>query len=171
MLHLVEPIRPDDSEALAVINAVREGDDPLRLAAVKRYDILDTPPEDAFDRITALAAELFDVPVAFIGIVDSDRVWLKSRYGFDVGEFSRTSEPFVSTILSRAPWMSRRARWRWNWMWRTRMGVCRRERSVRCVGRFTVQRHRCSCPAAASRPRPIARLLFACAAARRNGST
>ena len=41
-------------------------DEEARLAAVRRYDILDTPPDGAFDRVTALAARLFGVPIAII---------------------------------------------------------------------------------------------------------
>lgn len=52
-----------------------------RLNALRRYAILDTPPEGAFDRITALAADLLDVPVAMVSLVDSDRVWFKSVHG------------------------------------------------------------------------------------------
>jgi hypothetical protein len=43
------------------------------MEAVKRYDILDTPPDGAFDRITAIAARRFDVPISIISIVDHDR--------------------------------------------------------------------------------------------------
>ena len=52
-----------------------------RLNALRRYAILDTPPEGAFDRITALAADMLDVPVAVVSIVDTDRVWMKSVFG------------------------------------------------------------------------------------------
>ncbi|MDG4856862.1 SpoIIE family protein phosphatase [Streptomyces sp. T-3] len=52
-----------------------------RIAAVRRYDILDTPPDGAFDRIAALAARLFDAPAATVTIVDTDRVWFKAVYG------------------------------------------------------------------------------------------
>lgn len=52
-----------------------------RIAAVRRYDILDTPPDGAFDRIAALAARLFDAPAATVTIVDTDRVWFKAAYG------------------------------------------------------------------------------------------
>ncbi|MBM7173222.1 SpoIIE family protein phosphatase [Streptomyces sp. G44] len=54
-----------------------------RIAAVRRYDILDTPPDGAFDRVAALAARLFDVPVASVTIVDSDRIWFKAAHGLD----------------------------------------------------------------------------------------
>jgi len=56
----------------------------LRLAALKRYDILDTPPEPAFDRLTKLAAEIFDIPIAAIVFPIMGRLWLKSKFGFDL---------------------------------------------------------------------------------------
>jgi diguanylate cyclase (GGDEF)-like protein len=52
-----------------------------RLNALGQYAILDTPAEGAFDRLTALAAGLFDVPIAGISFVDSRRVWFKSLHG------------------------------------------------------------------------------------------
>ena len=52
-----------------------------RLNALRRYAILDTPPEGAFDRITALAAEMLDAPVAMVSLVDANRIWYKSVHG------------------------------------------------------------------------------------------
>jgi diguanylate cyclase (GGDEF)-like protein len=52
-----------------------------RLNALRRYAILDTPPEGVFDRITALAAEMLEVPVAVVSLVDTNRVWYKSIHG------------------------------------------------------------------------------------------
>jgi len=52
-----------------------------RLNALRRYAILDTPPEGVFDRITALAAEMLDVPVAVVSLVDTNRIWYKSVHG------------------------------------------------------------------------------------------
>jgi len=60
-----------------------------RLAALRRYEILDTPPDLAFDRITMLAARLFRVPIAIISIVDRDRIWFKSHHGIDLNETGR----------------------------------------------------------------------------------
>ena len=54
-----------------------------RLAAVRRYDILDTPPDGAFDRVAALAARIFDIPIATVTIVDENRVWFKATRGLD----------------------------------------------------------------------------------------
>ncbi len=60
--------------------------DPDRLQALHRYDILDSAPEDTFDRIADLAAALFDAPIGLITFVDDDRQWHKACVGFDVPE-------------------------------------------------------------------------------------
>jgi eukaryotic-like serine/threonine-protein kinase len=60
-----------------------------RVAAVRDFNLVGTPPDAEFDRITALAARIFEVPVAVISLVDQDRVWLKSRRGLDVSELER----------------------------------------------------------------------------------
>ncbi|MGH9678096.1 MAG: PAS domain-containing protein, partial [Candidatus Acidiferrum sp.] len=70
-----------------------------RLAAVRRYDILDTPPDGACDRITAIAARLFDVPISIISIVDHDRIWFKSHHGLSATETGRDPGLCASTIL------------------------------------------------------------------------
>jgi PAS domain S-box-containing protein len=56
--------------------------DPLRLAAVRRTELLDTPPEEVFDRLTRLAARILDVPATFLSLVDVDRDFYKSCFGF-----------------------------------------------------------------------------------------
>ncbi|HUS61925.1 MAG TPA: GAF domain-containing SpoIIE family protein phosphatase [Acidimicrobiales bacterium] len=76
-----------------------------RLAAVRRYDILDTPPDGAFERITALAARLFDVPIAIVSIVDTDRIWFKSHHGLEVEEIDREPGLCASAILHDGPWL------------------------------------------------------------------
>jgi signal transduction histidine kinase len=76
-----------------------------RLEAVRRYDILDTPADGAFDRITALAARVFGVPISIVSIVDSDRIWFKSRYGVDVTEIPRHPGLCASAILQYEPWL------------------------------------------------------------------
>jgi two-component sensor histidine kinase len=74
-----------------------------RIAAVKRYDILDTPPDGAFDRITAIAARRFDVPISIISIVDHDRIWFKSHHGLNVKQIGRDPGLCASAILSDMP--------------------------------------------------------------------
>ncbi|MFQ4140076.1 PAS domain S-box protein [Nodosilinea sp. PGN35] len=71
-----------------------------RLAALRRYNILDTPPEAGFDRITSLAARLFDVPMALVSLVDESRVWFKSSYGFKGQEIQRHSTFCSYALLS-----------------------------------------------------------------------
>ncbi len=70
-----------------------------RVAAVRRYEILDTPRDGSFDRITAIAARLFDVPISIISIVDHDRIWFKSHYGMEANEVSRDPGLCASAIL------------------------------------------------------------------------
>ncbi|GAC1426337.1 MAG: hypothetical protein NVSMB57_17270 [Actinomycetota bacterium] len=76
-----------------------------RLAAVRRYDVLDTPPDGAFDRITAIAARVFDVPISIVSIVDSDRIWFKSHHGVDVEQIDREPGLCASAILQNEPWI------------------------------------------------------------------
>ena len=59
-------------------------DESDRLAELKALNILDTPREPRFDKITELAADVFDVPMVFLTMVDGDRQWFKSTSGTDV---------------------------------------------------------------------------------------
>ncbi|HCP19568.1 MAG TPA: GGDEF domain-containing protein, partial [Marinobacter hydrocarbonoclasticus] len=56
-------------------------EEPQRLSALEATKLLDTPPEERFDRVTRLAAEAFDVPIALVSLVDRERQWFKSCYG------------------------------------------------------------------------------------------
>jgi sigma-B regulation protein RsbU (phosphoserine phosphatase) len=81
-------------------------DEDRRIEAVRRYDILDTPPDGTFDRITALAARMFRVPIAIVSVVDTDRIWFKSHHGLpDVEEIGRDPGLCASAILQHAPWV------------------------------------------------------------------
>ena len=73
------------------------------MAAVRRYDVLDTPPDGSFDRITALAARRFGVPISIISIVDHDRIWFKSHHGLAVTQIDREPGLCASAILSSDP--------------------------------------------------------------------
>lgn len=77
-----------------------------RLAAVRRYDILDTPPDGSFDRITALAASLFKVPISIISLVDHDRVWFKSHHGLEgVTQIGKEPGLCASAIVQNGAWI------------------------------------------------------------------
>lgn len=71
--------------------------DKARLAALHSYDILDTPPEPAFDDITRMAKMICGTPVALINLVAADRQWFKSEAGLALGEM-----PFGSSICAHA---------------------------------------------------------------------
>ena len=90
---------------MIAIDAILPPNEQERLAAVKRYDILDTPPDGAFDHITTLAARFFKVPIAIISIVDTDRIWFKSHYGVDVQQIDRDPGLCASAILQDKPWL------------------------------------------------------------------
>jgi GAF domain-containing protein len=86
-------------------------DETARLEAIRRYDILDTPPDGAFDRVTALAAQLFDVPIALVTIVDHDRIWFKSRHGLDgIEQIDRDPGLCASAIMQDEPYIVEEAR-------------------------------------------------------------
>ncbi len=78
------PLPPNEAERLATLRALR---------------ILDTPPEERFDRITRIAARLFDVPIVAISLVDTERQWFKSIQGLSVRETSRDISFCGHTIL------------------------------------------------------------------------
>ena len=59
-------------------------DEERRLATLGRYGVLDTPPEQAFDDLTRLAAQVLDVPIALVSLIDRDRQWFKSSVGIEV---------------------------------------------------------------------------------------
>lgn len=69
-----------------------------RVNAVHELALLDTPPEDRFDRITRLAADLLDTPVAFLSLMDLDRQFLKSRVGMPFDETPRQESLCTHTL-------------------------------------------------------------------------
>jgi GAF domain-containing protein len=71
-----------------------------RMETLKKYAILDTPPDGAFDRITNLASAIFNVPIAIISLVDTDRIWFKSHHGLPINQIDREPGLCASAILS-----------------------------------------------------------------------
>jgi diguanylate cyclase (GGDEF)-like protein len=80
-------------------------DEEARLQALYRYEILDTQPEEAFDRITRLAKTVLDVPVVMVSLIDKHRQWFKSRQGIAVAETPRDISFCTHTIRSTRPFI------------------------------------------------------------------
>src|SRR5579872_6139789 len=76
-----------------------------RLQVLHRLEILDTEPEEAFDRVTDIAARFFQTPKATVTFVDRERQWFKSRIGIEVREAPRdprfTDNPLVTSGMVR----------------------------------------------------------------------
>ena len=71
-----------------------------RLAALQRYNILDTLPEPQFDRLVELAVHVFDVPIALISFVGEDRQWFKANQGMPFSETLRC-ESFCAVAIEQ----------------------------------------------------------------------
>jgi diguanylate cyclase (GGDEF)-like protein len=74
-----------------------------RLAALYEYDVLDTPPEESFDRITRLVKLSLGVPTSVVSLVDRDRQWFKSRQGMEAAETPRSISFCTHTIQKDEP--------------------------------------------------------------------
>ncbi len=87
----------------------QEPDQPLpadeveRLAALEHYAIIDTEPEEPFDRITRILSTLLEVPVAFVTFVERERIWFKSTFGTDVNQCERKGAFCAKTIEQNEP--------------------------------------------------------------------
>jgi GAF domain-containing protein len=62
-----------------------------RLADVRRLGLLDSEPEERFDRISRLATKVFEAPISYVALVDEDRQWFKTRVGMEPQETPRES--------------------------------------------------------------------------------
>ena len=70
-----------------------------RLERLRRYLILDSAPETAYDDITRAAKSLFDVPLVAVNFLDTDRDWFKSKIGTDLQESPRATSFCIQMLL------------------------------------------------------------------------
>lgn len=82
---------------------LRLNDEYARLAALSRYQILDTPPEPAFADIVAMVRAALAVPIAAVSLIDGERQWFKAQGGLSVCETPRSDSFCTHTITTRAP--------------------------------------------------------------------
>jgi diguanylate cyclase (GGDEF)-like protein len=82
-----------------MIEAPLSPDEPLRIEALRKTHLLDTPLEERFERITRMAQRLLQVPIAAISLVDNDRQWFKSIQGLNISETSRRVAFCGHTVL------------------------------------------------------------------------
>lgn len=75
-------------------------DEQKRLETLRSLAVLDTPPEERFDRLTRMAKRLFDVPIALVSLIDENRQWFKSCVGIDASETPRDISFCGHAILS-----------------------------------------------------------------------
>lgn len=78
----------------------READ---RLEDLRALSILDTPPEERFERFVRLARQIFNIPIAYVSLVDENRQWLKAHCGMAVSETERDISFCAHTILRDEP--------------------------------------------------------------------
>ena len=76
-------------------------DEDARLDALQKLDLLDTSPSESFDRITRMASQIFDLPIAAVSLTDSDRQWFKSRIGVEHWSIPREKAPCAQVAESR----------------------------------------------------------------------
>jgi GAF domain-containing protein len=86
---MIPPLMPDDETH--------------RLATLRSTGLLDSAPEERFDRVTRLARRLFAVPIALVSLVDADRQWFKSKQGLTATETSRDVSFCAHAILGDEP--------------------------------------------------------------------
>jgi len=86
---LRKPARPDGRFSEPEMSAPFPSVESARVAALDRYAILDTEPEQTFDDLVALAAYVCKVPIAMLSLVDDHRQWFKSKVGVEIRETPR----------------------------------------------------------------------------------
>jgi len=97
----MEPSRLAEMFGMPEATDSKLDDEAGRIAALRRYNVLGSAPERAFDRITSLVKTILNVPIVAVSLVDQDRQWFKSCIGLDVRETKRQDAFCDHTIRTR----------------------------------------------------------------------
>lgn len=81
------------------IDDEKKASEESRLERLRRYLVLDSAPETAYDDITRAAKSLFDVPLVAVNFLDADRDWFKSKIGTDLQESPRATSFCIQMLL------------------------------------------------------------------------
>jgi len=96
-----KPARPDGRLPEPEMSAPLPSAESARVAALDRYAILDTEPEQAFDDLVLLAAHVCQAPIAMLSLVDDHRQWFKSKVGVEIRETPRDQSFCAHAIRQR----------------------------------------------------------------------
>jgi PAS domain S-box-containing protein len=75
-------------------------EDPVRLASLRALELLDTPPDERFDRLVRTVASLLDVPIAVLNLVDDRRQWAKAAVGMEPGTSVDRASSFCAYVVA-----------------------------------------------------------------------
>jgi diguanylate cyclase len=85
------------------MKAIFPENEKVRIETLNSLNLLDSDPEDFFDRITRIAAKVLDVPIALVSLVDTDRQWFKSKFGIEATQTHRDFAFCAHAILTDEP--------------------------------------------------------------------
>lgn len=88
-----------------MLHDAKLNDEPARLAALRRLEVLDTEPETPFENVVALVRTVLGVPMAAVTLIDEDRQWFKARSGLGVAETPRSVSFCTHAIRQSAPFL------------------------------------------------------------------
>jgi diguanylate cyclase (GGDEF)-like protein len=96
-------MRQNSARVVSIALPAAEFDEATRLEALSRYDVLDSPHEEAFDRLARLIQNIFGVKIAIVSMIDAHRQWYKSCFGLENAEAARSETFCQVTIKQREP--------------------------------------------------------------------
>lgn len=88
-------------KSVVPVSAIEKTDDTIRLHVLQKLRLLDSAPEDRFDRFTRMASYVFNAPISAVSLTDRDRQWFKSRVGIPLTSVPRDGSPCAKVAESK----------------------------------------------------------------------